>query len=322
MNKETTAKKIYQAIQQAKKILLVTHYNPDGDAAASVSAMVQTLRSLDKNYDAFCADKFDDKLLFLPGLRSALQRESDLDFAAYDLIITLDCGTLERSRLSGKIRARRSDQLLIEIDHHEPLEQVADWELRLPTAASTTVVIYDWLKINRLPITVPLAEAILAGLAADTGNFLYSSASDRALTIAADLLRRGANWPKLVKAVQADADLASAKLWGVALSRLQVNQRYQVAFTVLTQADFQAAGKDDDSTEGLPGFLSRLNDVKAILVLKESADGVIKGSWRACQEGVDVAKLCAHLGGGGHAKAAGFHFNGHLKPTATGWRVE
>ncbi len=302
--------------------MLITHYSPDGDAAASLSAMTQILTQLKKDYTAYCADKFENKLSWLPGLAGALSRETELKFAEFDLIITLDCGTLSRTRLAEKIKTRQAYQQLIEIDHHEPLEKVADLELRLPEAASTTEVIYDWLKINRLPIDARLAEAILVGLVTDTGNFLYSATSNKALVIAAEMISLGANWPKIVKTAKTSADLATAKLWGIALSRLKVNQHYQVAFTVITADDLKALGLNDEATEGLPGFLSRLNDVKAILVLKETAYGMIKGSWRACQDGIDVAKLSNYLGGGGHVKAAGFSFPGRLKPAAKGWVIE
>ncbi len=321
MNQTIIAQQIYQAIIGAQNILVATHYAPDGDAAAALSAMAQILQRLGKKYTLFCADRFDDKLAWLPWLGQTVNREQDLPWAEFDLFITLDCGTLARSRLSGPIKARQTYQKLIEIDHHEPVEQVADWALRQPAAASTTEVIYDWLKVNHLPISQPLAEAILVGLVVDTGNFLYSATSEKNLAIAAEMLKRGANWPKIIKTAAGGADLATAKLWGLALERLKINHRYQVAFTVLTRADLANCQADDEAAEGLAGFLSRLKDVKAVLVLKETGDGVIKGSWRACQTGVNVAKLCSFLGGGGHVKAAGFHFNGRLVKDGAGWKV-
>ena len=322
MSKEIIAKKIYQAILSAKKILLVTHYNPDGDALASLSAMMLILKSLGKNHQAFCADETDERFAWLPLIAQVIHDEKRLDLDACDVIISLDCGSLQRTRLAGRLKARRPDQCLIEIDHHQKIEDVADLELRLPEAAATAEVIYDWLKINRLPLTPSLAECLLTGLLTDTGVFVYSATSQKSLAMGAELLSRGAVWPKIVNATRAKYCLAAARLWGVALARLQINPTYQVAWTVLTEEDWQAVGASEEMTEELAGFLSRLGGVKAVLLLKDSADGVVKGSWRSCQDGVDVAKLAARLGGGGHAKAAGFHFNGQLKSTTKGWLVE
>jgi len=321
MVKEIIAKKIYQTILGAKKTLLITHYSPDGDAVSSLSAMMQIFEFLKKDYVAFCADKFEDKYIWLPGLNKVVNHESAFNMADFDLIITLDCGNLSRTRLSAKIKNRLAYQTLIEIDHHEASEKVTDLELRLNTAASTTEVIYDWLKINHLPIWPSLAEAILVGLVTDTGNFIYSATSNQTLAIASEMLNQGANWPKMVKTAKLTTDLGTAKLWGLALSRLKINRRYQVAFTVLTAKDFEVSGVDDDMIDGLPGFLSGLGEVKAVLVLKEAPNNIIKGSWRACQDDIDVAKLCRYLGGGGHVKAAGFQLKGKLETIGDSWQI-
>ena len=322
MVKEIIAKKIYRMILDAGNILLTTHCNPDGDAASSVSAMTQVLDFLKKDYTIWCADKFENKINWLPNLNQALHDETALDFNRFDLIITLDCGSLSRTRLETKIKNRQSYQKLIEIDHHEPLEAVADLSLRLPEAASTTEVIYDWLKINQLPISADLAEAILVGLVTDTGNFFYSSTSEKTLLMASDLINKGANWPKVMKTDKTSADLATAKLWGLAMSRLTINRRYQVAFTVLTWQDFQDLNLDEEADNNLAGFLSRLSGVKMVLVFRENGKGFVKCSARACQDGVNVAKFCNRFGGGGHVKAAGFSVVGKLKQTATGWLIE
>lgn len=322
MHKELVSRQIYQAIVAAKKILVATHFNPDGDAAASLSVMSQALDFLKKDYVLFCADAFEKKLLFLPGLRRTLNQETEVVFTEFDLIITVDCGTVARSCLAEKIIARKAWQKVAEIDHHESVEKVAEYELRLNEAASTTEVLYEWLKINRLPIGAATAEAILLGLLTDTGNFIYSATSEKTLAIASEMLARGANWPKIIKAAKTRADLAVARLWGLVLSRLTVNQRYKVAWTVVRPADFAQCQATAEAVDGLAGFLSRLSDVKAVLLLKEEDNGIIKGSWRACQDGINVAKLCNRLGGGGHAKAAGFQIQGRLKHLGNSWIVE
>jgi phosphoesterase RecJ-like protein len=322
MNKELTAKKIYQAIVQAEKILLVTHYGPDGDALASLSAMMSVMENLGKDYLATCADKIEPRFLWLPHLAKVSSQDLGDNLAGADLIITLDCGTLSRTHLAAKIKARAPWQTLVEIDHHQPLEPEADLILRWPEAASTTEVIFAWLKINNLSINNDVAQAILTGVATDTGNFMYSSTSERSLAIASEMLNKGISWSRITALSKPQYNLDAVKLWGLALSRLKINQRYQIAFTVLTLADVADMELAETMIEELPGFLSRLSDVKAVLLLKELPGGIIKGSWRACQDGVDVAKLANYLGGGGHVKAAGFQLNGKLKQTANSWMIE
>lgn len=322
MDKKIVAKKIYQAILEAKKIMLVTHYGPDGDAVSSMSAMMSVLESLNKDYVAWCADAVEARFLWLPHLAKVTNEDFGDNLANADLIITLDCGTLARTKLATKLNARASWQTLVEIDHHQPQTPEADLILRLPESASTTEVIYEWLKINSLPITNDLAQAIVAGVATDTGNFMYSSTSEQTLAIASEMLNKGISWSKITSLSKPQYSLEAVKLWGLALQRLKINQRYQIAYTVLTLADAADLALAETMVEELPGFLSRLSDVKAVLLLKEMPDGIIKGSWRACQDGVDVAKLANYLGGGGHTKASGFQVKGTLRQVANGWKIE
>jgi len=322
MNKELISKKIHQAILEAKKILLVTHYGPDGDALASLSAMMSVMESLHKDYLAWCFNTVEPRFLWLPHLAKVSSDELGDDLANADLIITLDCGSLSRTKLAPKLKARASWQTLIEIDHHQQLEMEADLILRLPESASTTEVIYEWLKINHLPINNDLAQAIVTGVATDTGNFMYSSTSEKTLAIASEMLNKGISWSKITSLSKPQYSLEAVKLWGLALSRLKINPRYKIAFTVLTADDMVDLELAENMIEELPGFLSRLSDVKAVLLLKELPDGIIKGSWRACQDGVDVAKLANRLGGGGHKKAAGFSLTGKLKQTVNSWIIE
>jgi len=314
------SRRIYELARAANKILVATHYHPDGDAAASASVMFQVLRLWGKEVTIFCFDRFAEKLRWLPGIAEAVHDEAQLDLANFDLVITVDCANLSRCRLEKAFSRGQSSQTIVEIDHHEPDSSATDYALRIPKAASTTEILYYWLKRHGQVIDPDLANAILLGLMTDTGNFFYTATSNQSLALAADLLKLGANWPKLIKTARHQADLAATRLWGLALSRLKVNRRYGVAWTILTREELAAVSESETALEELPGFLSRLTEVKAVVLLKEG-DGVIRGSWRACQPQVDVARLCCHLGGGGHAKAAGFQLPGKLINNGTCWRI-
>nr|BFE87755.1 hypothetical protein GCM10020093_103560 [Planobispora longispora] len=57
--------------------------------------------------------------------------------------------------------------------------------------------------------------------------------------------------------------------------------------------------------EGIIDVIRRADEADVAVVLKEDDDGVWQVSTRS-KGGTDVARLCAALGGGGHARAAGF----------------
>ena len=121
--------------------------------------------------------------------------------------------------------------------------------------------------------------------------------------------------------VAANQSIGMLKLWGRAFSRLTKSKFTNIVMTVITQKDFEECEVENDSAEGVANFLNNLHGAKAVLVLKEQKNGIIKGSLRTTQDGVDVSGFARIFGGGGHKKAAGFSINGKIIETPTGWRI-
>ena len=165
-----------------------------------------------------------------------------------------------------------------------------------------------------------MASCVLTGILTDTGNFLYPSTSPETVNIASEMLVRGAKLSQIMENTWRNKSIASMKTWGKAMSRLKINPQYNFGFTVLKSEDVPAEVTEEE-LEGMSGFLSNLNAVKAVMLLRELPDGRIKGSLRTSKPDIDVSKLARALGGGGHAKAAGFTVEGELKKTEKGWKI-
>ena len=58
----------------------------------------------------------------------------------------------------------------------------------------------------------------------------------------------------------------------------------------------------ESESEGIANYLNNLDGVKISLILKETEDGKIKGSFRTTRDDTDVSALAKKLGGGGHKK--------------------
>jgi len=309
--------KAYNLIKTSNSILIVTHEHPDGDAVASVCLMAEVLRLAGKKYWLYCPSRINYQSEFLPHLDEFKNYCENFNF---DLIIVLDCGTVERTKLDKELLNRRADQLALEIDHHPKVRAYADLEIRDSAAASTTEILYYFLKINKIKITKNLANCVLTGIMTDTGNFLYPSTSPQTINIASEMLARGARLPQIMANTWRNKSIAAMKTWGKAMSRLKINQQYNFGFTVLKSEDVPAEVTEEE-LEGMSGFLSNLNAVNGIMLLRELPDGKIKGSLRTSNPNVDVSKLARALGGGGHAKAAGFTISGSLQKTGNGWKI-
>jgi len=312
--------KIYNKIKQADNILLVTHEKPDVDAVSSVCAFIDLLEQLGKTYFAYCFDAPPRQFEFLPHLEKISSDKNKLNFSLYNLIIIFDCGGINRTRLADEIKNRNNSQFVIEIDHHLKVDNYADLELREMDRASTTELVYNFFKGNKIRINKNMAHCVLAGILTDSGNFVFASTTDRTVKIASEMLSRGANLAQIMDSTLRNKNLPALKAWGKAMSKTKVNKKYNIAFTVLTLDDI--GDLDEEDLEGIPNFLSNLHNVRAIVVIREQKDGTIKGSFRSAHPHTNVAALARFLGGGGHVKAAGFTVEGQLRQTKNGgWKI-
>ncbi len=314
-------KEAYKKIKQADNILLVAHNQPDGDALSSVAALAELLEQLNKKYSIYCYDQPPAVYSFLPHIEKINSDKNTLNFNSYDLIIVLDCGSLSRTKLETEIKSKQSNQFIIEFDHHPRIDFYADLSVKDPDFAATAELIYFFLKANQIKINKNIANCILTGLMTDTGNFLYPSTQERTIKIAAEMLKLGARYPVILENTWRNKSLAGLRIWGQAMSRLQINRRYNIAFTVLTQKDLVENDVNEEELEGIAGFLSNLHGVKALLFLREKENNQIKGSLRTTQPKIDVSLLARLLGGGGHRLASAFLISGRFTKTEKDWQI-
>ena len=312
-------KKAFAKIKEADNILLIAHFNPDGDTLSSLCLFIELAENFNKKYTAYCFNTPPQAFSFLPHFEKITNIIDD--FSQYDLIISLDCGSLPRTHLYKQIKNRQAGQFYIEFDHHPKMDNYADLELRDPTKAATTELLYFFLKANNYKINLSIALCILTGIVTDTGNFFYPTTSQETIAIASEMLHQGAKLPKIINSIWQNKRLSVMKFWGLAMSRLQINKKYNIAYSVLTLEDFARYKASEDDIEGVSGFLSNLKDVQAVLLLRESTSGVVLGSLRTNQSNFDVSVLAQKLGGGGHPKASGFSVPGHLKKQGNYWQI-
>ncbi|MDD3711488.1 MAG: DHH family phosphoesterase [Patescibacteria group bacterium] len=345
-----------EKIDLAQKVLIISHLSPDVDAIASLCFFIDIFQRKNKYFLAWADNKNSD-YYYLPNEESIVGNKEDLflkikndlnkdeelssDFLSlFDLIITLDCGSLERTSLAEEIKfIKKSDRppFIIEIDHHAPSETYADLEIKIPLA-STTELLYHLSDINNIEINRNLANCILAGILTDTANFLYPSVSSKTLEISSKMMALGAQFPKLLNSTWRNKSFLEMKIWGLALANLKVNERYNIAFSVLPYEDLNNFKKlygnfSADIFSDIAGFLSSLSETNITMLIREEEEGKIKGSLRVGslisdsneeREGakdIDVTKLAKVFGGGGHKKASGFFIEGNIVKMGEGFRV-
>ena len=319
---------IYQEIntkiKEAKSILIISHRKPDGDTLGSAACLMNYFSSINKNFSYFCADFPSKHFLYLPLVENAKQ-DFDLDNCKknFDLIITLDCGDEKQTGLE-KVFTQNKNMLpfVINIDHHLTNTEFGDLNLIDPSASSTTLILYNFFKNQKIEIDKNMATCLLTGIATDTSFFSNAATTLESMQAASNLLLSGARPKSILANNYKNKSLDILKLWGKALLRLKVNDEFSIATTVITLKDLELYNLNPEAIEGIANFLNNLGGVKAVAIIKEELDNKIKVSMRTTYPNVDVSKIATAFGGGGHKKAAGFTISGKIKEEDDNWIIE
>lgn len=305
------ARQIHHFLAAAKKIVVIPHQNPDGDALGSAGALHDYLLSVGKNSTIFCATPVTEKLHFMPHSAGVTIDPGIFADPELEIAVVLDSGDLRYAGVDRLLHQRPI--IIINIDHHATNEHYGTFNLIVPTAASTTEILFHYFRHNNVPINPKMATSLLTGLATDTGNFSNAATSAVALFVGGELLRLGGNLNRINDATVKNKSVDALRLWGKVLSRLKKDERLNLTHTYLTQEDLRQHQVSDSESEGIANFLNNLENTRIALILKETPDGKIKGSFRTTRPDVDVSALAKQLGGGGHKKAAGFSAAGTIE---------
>lgn len=317
--------KTLNALIMGRSFLVIGHQKPDGDALGSMVALGLYLESSGKEvqYLAMGGVTENRTETFMPKVKEFCADPSELKHLNFDQVVILDSGDLVYAGVDDFIKDLRQqkDFKLVNIDHHATNPDYGDVDLVIPNACSTCEVLFNLFKQNQITISADQATALLNGLVFDTGSFSNSATSLTALQAAYYLLHLGAKQSDISISLLKNKELNLLKIWGKVLARLTINLKYNLAYTVILPNDFIEFEQDENSTDGLANFLNELSGVNATMVLKQTADGQIKGSFRTTRNDVNVAKVARLLGGGGHVGASGFRLKGRLVCDNNKWRV-
>lgn len=320
---------MYQASQQfidlvkeRNNILMVSHHKPDGDTLGSSLAFAHYLESINKSYRHFCVDRPVSYYEYLPKISQMIHDKSLINLDDFDLVICFDHGSLGQSGQAAELKQykeRDENIRLINIDHHFSNEKFGDLNILDFEASSTSECLYNIFKDTGIAISKNMATCLMTGLIYDTSTFTNSATQHSSLTCASDLVACGASIPDISDSVIKTKNLPSLNLWGEIFSRLTIHPERQIAYAIVRLSDLEQDGIKPEALDGLANFLQGLREIKAVMILIEEPDGMVKGSLRTTREDVDVNEIAKAWGGGGHKKAAGFKTTKEVMMAAGFW---
>lgn len=297
---------VLRRLREARTVLTVGHYDPDGDALGAAVAIALAVEELGGRATPVCSDPVPAMYRFLRGMER-IQPEPD-SALAYDLIVIGDCGDLHRV---GALLEANADLFarvpIVNIDHHKsnPGFGAADWID--PSSAATCEMVTLLVAALGVPLDAAdgaIAASLMAGVVIDTANFQHPNTTPRTLRVAAALRDAGAPLPEIARQLYRSKPNEQLLLFGLVLARLHAELDGRLVWSSLTRDDFARAGALPAHSEGLVDLMSQ-SDTADLAILFKDHGPETRLSVRTRDGGVDATQLTGRFGGGGHARAAG-----------------
>lgn len=287
----------------AKRIGISGHIRPDGDCVGSCLALWQYLEKcipeaevkvfLEKPADIFKEIKGFEQI------DSSFGEEQ-----IFDVFFALDCAS---DRLGGAEKYFQAAKKKINIDHHVSNNGCGDINYVMPKVGSTCELIYDLADKNMLDKDI--AMAIYIGIIHDTGVFQYSNTTPETMEKAAELIRYGFDFPRLIEETFYQKTYIQTQIMGRALME---SIRFLNERCIVSCVDSKTMEFYDVDSKDMDGIVNQLRNIKGVdcaIFMYQTGVLEYKVSMRS-NEKVDVSKVASYFGGGGHMRAAGCSMKG------------
>ena len=281
--------------------LIMTHRRPDGDAVGCAVALCLGLQTIGKKAEIFPNTQFTEK--FRP-LWDGLLGSGDpkgktviaVDMAAETML------PYNAPGMAGKI--------VFCMDHHGSNTGYAPDTFVDATAAACGELVWLTLQELGVSLTKKMADALYVALTTDTGCFRFSNTTARTYGAAAACVEAGADMTHWNKLLFMTKSIGRLKLEAYLTQTAEFFADGMVCICQLPQRIIDEYGLTEDDIDDISGFPRNIEGVEIGAVIRDVADGS-KISLRTFAPW-DASAICAELGGGGHAAAAGATFKGTM----------
>lgn len=287
------------------RALMLGHVHPDADVLGTLLALGAALEAEGWGVTYGGPHPAPGALGFLPGV----ERYEVLAGVTgpYDIAVLTDCPN--PARTEGLIdQARASAAAILNIDHHPDNRGYGHVNWIDATAAATGEMVYRLLIGLGLTVTPAIATNLFTAIHADTGSFRYSNVTSDTFRIAAELVAAGAEPAAVSSAIYERRAPDALHHLGASLARVQVSDDGRIAWLALPAGLVPETFVEGEELVNYPRSIA---SVRVACLLRERS-GQVKVSLRGKGD-VDVQRIAARFGGGGHVNAAGFSTPGALE---------
>jgi phosphoesterase RecJ-like protein len=298
-------------ISNSKRIVITTHYKPDGDALGSSLGLWAYFKSIGIEANIVLPSEFPGFLKWMHGSDETtdflLSPEKAKEFFNQaDLLFCLDFNDPTRTEGLSKIIENCSAKKIM-IDHHLAPKDFCEITFSYPSIGSTCELIVHFIEaLDGLSlITMNSAACLYAGIMTDTGSFRFSSVTAETHRVIGILLNTGMRNDFVHEAVYDTSSEDRLRFLGhVLLNNMFVLNEYKAAYFLCTKDDMKRFNHQSGDLEGIVNYGLSIEGIKMAVLFSER-DGIIKISFRSKGD-FSVKDLAEkYFEGGGHKNAAG-----------------
>lgn len=305
-----------QAIQlllaTPKKIAIIPHRGPDGDAMGSTLGLYHFLLKNNHHPTVIAPNDFPDFLAWLPGSETVKIFEKDKEnctkiLEEAELIFTLDFNAFHRTGEMEHTLATLTAPFIM-IDHHQKPDDYAAYMYSDTSFGSTCEMLYNFISFlgKKEDLDKDIATCIYTGILTDSGSFRFPGTTGNTHRIIAELIDLGVENTQIPVLLFDNSSYSRLQLLGRALQNMKVLTDHNTSYTSLTQEELDTFDHVKGDTEGIVNYgLSIKGIVFTAIFIENKEEKIIKISFRS-QGGFDVNQFARdHFNGGGHSNAAG-----------------
>lgn len=302
-----------QLLAEPKKIAIIHHRNPDGDALGSALGLYHFLLQLGHQPTVISPNDYPDFLAWLPGAENVRIFERDihngiklLDEA--ELVFTLDFNHLSRTGDTMEPALRRVQAPFIMIDHHQKPDDYATVTFSDTSYGSTCEMVYHFITQlgHKELLNRTIGTCLYTGIVTDSGSFRFHTTTGTTHRIVAEFIDLGVDNSAIHSLLFDNSSPSRLKTLAKALENMVIMPEHSASYTYLTQEELTAVNHVKGDTEGVVNYGLSIKGIVFTAFFTENKDeGIIKISFRSKGD-FDVNQYAReHFSGGGHINAAG-----------------
>mgnify|MGYP001124487800 FL=1 len=283
--------------------LILTHVRPDGDTIGCGAGLCRALRQIGKT--AYILENPEITDLYTGYVEGLTIRAEPVGCT----VVSVDIAS--RS-LFTDLAQPYLDRVDLAIDHHPSQEFFAKATCLDSKRAACGQLVLEIVK-QFADITPEIGEALYVAISTDCGCFQYSNTDASAHRAAAELMESGFDPYPVNRKLFRTKTFKRLKLESMLTAGMELRDGGATALVFLTRKMIEEVGAGEGDMDNISAFVGQIEGVKNGVTLKETGDGHVKISLRTDPGDLNASRVCALLGGGGHAAAAGAMMEGTME---------